>query len=244
MPLQRYEPGEPGALDRFAGLFHHAEVGRCVNGAAHEINNHLTAMMAYADLVQMDSGIADDARQMIEHLIDAAEKCSEVVSSLNAVARKGWDLHNPVDLKKVAHDALRLREHALRHQKISVEFDCPEAPPRMVGDGPKLQMALVHLLLNAEEALEAAEPRRLRLRLYRHDRQLCIEIWNSGPPVEAADREAMYEPFMTSKGGAHLGFGLTAVRAVADYHGGTIGYDPDRGFVLTLPLAEESPEQA
>ena len=244
MPLQRYEPGEPGGLDRFAGLFRYAEVGRCVNGAAHEINNHLTAMMAYADLVQMDSGIADDARQMMERVIDAAEKCSEVVSSLNAVARKGWDLHNLIDLKKVVHDTLRVREHALRHQKVTVEFDCPEAPPRVVGDGPKLQMALLHLLLNAEEAMETSELRHLRLRLCQAGGQVCIEVWNSGPPVEPADRETMYEPFMTSKGGSHLGFGLVAVRAAAAYHGGTVDYDPDRGFVLALPLAEQPPELA
>ncbi len=243
MPLKRYELGEPDGMDRFAGLFRYAQVGRCVNGAAHEINNHLTAMMAYADLVQMDSGIADEARQMVERVIDAAEKCSEIVSCLNAVARRDWDLRNQIDLKKVVNDALRLREHALRHEKITAEFDCPEATVRMVGDGPKLQMALVHLLLNAEEALEGAETKHLRLRLHHEGAQAGIEVWNSGPPIEPADRETMFEPFMTSKVGVHPGFGLAAVRAAAVYHGGTIAYDPDRGFVLTLPLAEQPAAQ-
>ena len=244
MPLQRYELGEPGGLERFAGLFRYAEVGRCVNGVAHEINNHLTAMMAYADLVQMDSGLGDDARQMIERVIDAAEKCSEVVSGLNAVARKDWDLRNQIDLKKIVHDALRVREHALRHQKVTVEYDFPAVPLRMVGDGPKLQMALMHLLLNAEEAMEATEPRHLRIRLHQEGNSACLEVWNSAPPVPPADRETMYEPFMTSKRGPHAGFGLTAVRAATAYHGGTVDYDPDRGFVMTLPLAEAPSEQA
>ncbi len=244
MPLQRFELGGPGGLERFAGLFRYAELGRCVNGVAHEINNHLTAMMAYADLVQMDSGLADDARQMLERMIESAEKCSEVVSSLNVVARKGWDLHNQVELKKIVHDALRVREHAMRHEKITVEFDCSAPALHMVGDGPKLEMAVLHLLLNAEEAMEAAELRHLRLRLSQEDGHARLEIWNSGPPVDPADREAMFEPFMSSKVGIHPGFGLAAVRATAAYHGGTVDYDPDRGFVLTLPLAEEPSEQA
>lgn len=244
MPVQRFAFGDPDGEARFAGLFRYAQVGRCVNGAAHEINNHLTAMMAYADLVQMDSGIADDARQMIERLIDAAEKCSEVVSSLNAVARRDYDLHNAVDLKKVIHDALRLREHALRHEKITVEFDCATPVPPLNGDAPKLQIALVHLLLNAEEALEAAELRHLRLRLYEQDGCARIEVWNSGAPVEPGDRAAVFEPFMTSKSGYHLGYGLAAVRAAAAYHGGSVAYEADRGFVLTLPLAQTPPEQA
>jgi len=244
MPLERYEAGAPNGPERFSGLFRYAEVGRCVNGVAHEINNHLTAMMAYADLVQMDSGIADDARQMMERLIDAAEKCSEVVSGLNAVARRDRDLHSQIDLKKIAHDALRVREHAQRHEKILVQFEAPPTALRMVGDGPKLQMALMHLLLNAEEAMEQAELRHLRVRLCQEGNRVRIEVWNSGPPVEAADCETMYDPFMTSKGGSHLGFGLTAVRAAAAYHGGTVDYDPDRGFVIDLPLAETPTEKA
>jgi C4-dicarboxylate-specific signal transduction histidine kinase len=244
MPLQRYELGDPDGLDRFAALFRYAEVGRCVNGAAHEINNHLTAMLAYADLVQMDSGIADDARQMIERVIDAAEKCSEVVSSLNAVARKDWNLRNQIDLKKTVNDALRLRQHALRHEKINVEFDCPAMAVRMVGDGPKLQMALVHLLLNAEEALETAEIRHLRLRLRVEEGRASIEVWNSGSPVEPADCGTIFEPFMTSKIGPHLGFGLAAVRAAVAYHGGDVACDPERGFVITLPLAEQPAGEA
>ncbi len=244
MPLQRYELGGPEGLDRFAGLFRYAQVGRCVNGAAHEINNHLTAMMAYADLVQMDSGIADDARQMVERIIDAAEKCSELVSSLNAVARKDWDLHNQIDLRKVVGDALRLREHALKHEKISVEFDCPAEAVRLVGDGPKLQMAVVHLLLNAEEALEAATVKELRVRLCREGREARITVWNSGAAIDPADCGALFEPFMTDKYGVHVGFGLAAVRRAAAYHGGSVAYDPETGFVLALPLAEGSAEQA
>lgn len=244
MPLQRYELDGPGGLERFAGLFRYAEVGRCVNGVAHEVNNHLTAMMAYADLVQMDSGLGDDARQMIERVIEAAEKCSEAVSCLNAVARRDWDLRNQIDLKKIVHDALRVREHALRHEKVTVECDLPATPLRMVGDGPKLQMALLHLLLNAEEAMEAVESRQLRLRLYQEGIHARLEVWNSAPPVDPADRETMYAPFMTSKIGEHPGYGLSAVRTAAAYHGGTVDYDPDRGFVLTLPLAEEPSEQA
>ena len=244
MPLNRFELGEPDGLDRFAALFRYAEVGRCVNGAAHEINNHLTAMMAYADLVQMDSGIADEARQMVERVIDAAEKCSEVVSCLNGVARKDWALHNQIDLKKVVNDALRLREHALRHEKINVEFDCPVLAVRTVGDAPKLQMALVHLLLNAEEVLETSEAKQLRVRLRQEGGRAVMEVWNSGPPIDPAICAVMFEPFMTTKFGVHLGFGLPAVRSAAAYHGGTIAYDPERGFVLSLPLTGESAEQA
>jgi len=244
MPLERYELDGPEGLDRFAGLFRYAQVGRCVNGAAHEINNHLTAMMAYADLVQMDSGIADDARQMVERIIDAAEKCSELVSSLNGVARKDWDLHNQIDLRKIAGDALRLREHALKHEKITVEFECPAAAVRLVGDGPKLQMAVVHLLLNAEEALETATVKELRVRLGQEGNEARIEVWDSADRPDPADCGAMFEPFTTSKFGVHVGYGLAAVDRAAVYHGGSVTYDPERGFVLTLPLAEDLPEQA
>ncbi len=244
MALNHFDLGDPDGLDRFAALFRYAEVGRCVNAAAHEINNHLTAMMAYADLVQMDSGIADEARQMVERVIDAAEKCSELVSCLNAVARKDWDLHNQIDLKKVLGDVLRLREHALRHQKINLELDCPETALRMVGDAPKLQMALLHLVLNAEEALEKADVRQLRVRLCQEGDQAVLDLWNSAPPVDPADVEAIFDPFTTTKTGVNLGFGLAAVRTAATYHGGSVSYTPERGFVLTLPLAKESAEQA
>jgi C4-dicarboxylate-specific signal transduction histidine kinase len=92
--------------------------------------------------------------------------------------------------------------------------------------------------------MEPSELRHLRLRLYQEGDLARLEVWNSGAPVDPADYEAMYAPFMTSKGGHHLGFGLTAVRALAAYHGGTVDYHPDRGFVLALPLADPPSEQA
>lgn len=241
-PDLRSPEGEAG----FAQLFRYAQVGRCTNAVTHDINNLLGAAMAYAELIGLDKGIGPEARRMLGEIIESVGKGSALIGHLTAVARPERATITTVRPDDLVQRALFLRQYDLRQAKIDVAVDSAPELPSLLVDLPKAQMALIHLLFNAQEALEATAPeqRRLRIRIRPADGEAVqFLVWNSAPPIPEADRDSMFAPFHTTKAGLHFGYGLAAVRQIAELHGGSVVYDPALGFVLTLLRAPRHPNE-
>lgn len=235
-------PGPDRSLDlqgeearaRLMQLFRYAEVGRCVNGITHDINNDLGVIMAYAELVLLSGQLAEDERRMLTDVLEAVSKCSRLISGITVVARKEKPSVNMVDPGRLVATALELRNYVLRASRIEVELQIEANLPSIVCDTPKLQLAIMYLLLNAQEALEDsdASPRVLRVGIRNCAEGVEIEVWNNGSPVPEDFRESMFTPLTTTKPAPHLGLGLFMARGIAEQHDGSLTYDPERGFVL------------
>ena len=232
------------ARARLMQLFRYAEIGRCVNGITHDVNNDLGVIMAYAELVLLSGRLDDDERRMLTDIIEAVSKCSRIISGITAVARKEKPSVNMVDPGRLVATALELRNYALKASRIAVELQIEADLPSIVGDTPKLQLAIMYLLLNAQEALEKSDAsgRLLRVSVRNGEEGAEIEIWNSGSPVPEDLRESMFSPFTTTKPAPHLGLGLFMARGIAEQHDGSLTYDPERGFILYI--ARENQQMA
>jgi len=234
MTSHKVDLGTSDGMNWLAAMYRYAQVGRCVNGVAHDINNLLGAVLAYTELVQMEPGLTENGQRMLENVIEAAEKCAALVSALTAIARPERESRDMVDLAALIRDMLLLREYAFRNGRVNLDLVLPEAAPSVVVDGPRLRWALLYLLLNAEEAVAEADPedRKIRVVLSAGAAGPEIAVWN--PQVTALNADEVFAPLFTSSESA-LGMGLPIAKGIVESLGGTLALDPARGFVVSLP---------
>lgn len=223
------------AQDRILSAARYAQVGRVADSVTHDVNNLLGASMAYAEIVALEPGVSDEGRRMLAQVVSSALRCSELIAGLTALTRKEALLAKPANIVDLFRRTLAFDLFMIRRARINVVEAWPEIDATTVGDPPRLQLALSHLLSNAREALqlepEGARELRVGLELFgEHD--AVLTVWNSGPPIPESLREHMFEPFYTTRPTPHLGLGLFAARLAAELHDGSLGYTPESGFTF------------
>ncbi|HDP34479.1 MAG TPA: hypothetical protein ENN29_05150 [Candidatus Hydrogenedentes bacterium] len=236
--LTKLDFGDPANNLRLQHIFRYAQVGRCVNGVTHDINNHLGAAMAYAELALMDSEVAQETQEQIEKIITAIDKCGKLVSTLTGVARPLGNNANMIDMNGLIRGVLMLRDYAFRVAKIEITTELSPDLPSPVADAPRLQLALLYVLLNIEERFAETQTKgAIAIRSYRDSNGIFVEIKSNDTPIPEEIRTVMFEPFTTSKTDCNAGMGLSLARALVQEQNGDLSYDPERGFVLRLPVA-------
>ena len=230
------DPAAPETLERFFELFRYVQAGHCINAVTHDANNYLGAVMAFAELVLLDPGIGEDSRKYLQEMIDAAKKCSHMMNGLSGMTHKRKAGGGIADMAPLIKEALALNAYDFKVAGIHFESDIHEDLPTMMVDAANLKLALSALLVNMQEALTDQKDRQARLCARINDPKLVLEVWNAGPVIPEAIRDRIFEPLFTTKTGPHLGLGLPIARRIAENHDGALEYDPERGFLLTLPI--------
>jgi len=231
------EPIDPSLCARLSPVHRASQVGECVSSVAHDVNNHLGAILAYSELVQQGASLNDEARRMIGNVIKSVQKCSGLISTLTTIARREKPDVNIIALHDFLDQALDLKRHEFRVAHVALELNCPTDMPSLIVDRPKIIMALLYLLTNALEAVGGVEKSRVTVTAGVAGESVEIVVKDTGPIISQSVRDKMYDPFYSTKGEPHLGLGLTLARDAAQFHGGDLSYDDQRGFVVTLPLA-------
>lgn len=222
--------------ERLTRLFRYAQVGRCVSSVTHDINNFLGVIQAYMELVELDPGLGDESRRMLTEALGSVKKCATMLGSLTSVARKERPDRRMVSLPALLDEVVDLKRYDYRVSQVTLDTQWESGLPDMAIDIPKFSMAIIHLMMNALEAVEGESKRLVRITARRQDDCVEIAFWNSGPAVYADEVDLLFEPFRTTKGGEHVGLGLFVAREAARLHRGDIVYNPERGFVLSVPL--------
>jgi len=233
--LELYDLNSEAGRARLLQLHRRAQVGGCVNGIAHDINNLLGAAMAYAELVSYDEGISPDSAKMLSQVVDGIAKCSRLVSSLTSIARKDKMDVNLASPEHLVDEVLVLRDYEFKLKRVAVERIYAANLPTVSVDMAKLKVALLFLLINAQEALEAADEKKVRVSVDYEDGRVSFGVWDSGGGLGPDDIDRAFEPFHTSwPDGDHMGLGLYSARSIAEMHGGGLTYDPGQGFRLEI----------
>ena len=216
-------------------------LGQLVAGVAHEVNNPLTGISAFAELL-LEEGLANEEQTESVRLIrKEAARAGRVIRDLLVFARKSGPSHGPVDLNEVVEQALRLRLYGLRASGVEVELDLDHELPLIEGDGAKLQQVVLNLVVNAEHALLGAPERRLRLRTCHREGSIVLEVADTGEGMEPEIARRIFEPFFTTKPeGTGTGLGLSVSYGIVQAHGGDVSVDSAPGvgttFRVVLPL--------
>jgi signal transduction histidine kinase/CheY-like chemotaxis protein len=243
-------PPQPGVNwrqleDKFLQTEKMAALGHLVSGIAHELNNPLTAIMGYAQLL-LGHGLAPQPLSEAEKVYQQAERARRIVKNLLYFARENKTERTRVDLNEIVERTLALRSYELKVENIAVESDLdPRLPPTMA-DPYQLQQILLNLLVNAEHALlEGRGQGRVRIRT-RHlahpeNSRIVLEVSDDGPGIPAAHVSQIFDPFFTTKPpGLGTGLGLSIVYGIVKQHGGEVSCENQPGsgakFTVELPL--------
>jgi two-component system NtrC family sensor kinase len=249
-----FEDEEPGAVvvvfkdvtdeREVARRLFHAEkmsaIGQLAGGVAHEINNPLGGILAFAQLMGQEERSPEDAENL-RLIQDAAMRAKRIVESLLRFSRRPREEERgPVELGRALEEALFLVHPQLKDGKIEVVRAFAPATAR--GNANQLQQIALNLLVNAIQAVAGAGRVTVGCGPAAAGR---VKLWvaDSGPGVKPEHAKRIFEPFFTTKPeGQGTGLGLSICYQIAEEHGGTIRLDPtdERGacFVLELPAQD------
>jgi two-component system NtrC family sensor kinase len=217
-----------------------ASLGRFIASIAHEINNPLTAVIGYADLLA-DAGLNDESREMLGQVRAGAERVRIIVRSLQIFARQQHSGQMAVSLSLLAEQALTLKRGDYALDEIEVRANLPADLPMIWADGGQLSQVLLNLLVNAQYALrQRLPPRLLTVRAWAEGPRLLLSVADNGPGIAPEALERIFEPFYTTRpAGQGTGLGLSICEGIIGAHGGaiTVRSTPGAGaeFIVDLP---------
>ena len=227
-------------------------LGQLVAGVAHELNNPLTSVMGYAQLMLQqvnrppESGLsARDLRDDIGHIHLEAERAARIVRNLLLFARRQTAARAHHDIAFLCEQVLELRAYDLGVSGIEITSDFADDLPQVLIDASQIQQAVLNLVLNAEHALAGRPVRRLWIRGSSDPDcgALRLEIRDSGHGIAPAILARVFDPFFTTRpAGQGTGLGLSIVSGIVRDHGGEIWVEsePDVGtsFFVRFPAVQ------
>ncbi len=221
-----------------------AAVGQLVSGIAHELNNPLTAIMGYGQLL-LGQGLKPEQYSEATKVFQQAERARRIVKNLLYFARENEPERTRVDLNEIAERTLALRSYELRVENILVECELAGDLPETMADPYQLQQVVLNLLMNAEQALlqERGQGKvKIKTRVADGNR-IAMEISDDGPGVPRDIASRIFDPFFTTKpSGIGTGLGLSIVYGIVKQHGGEVTFENlstgGARFVVELPVLE------
>jgi two-component system NtrC family sensor kinase len=212
-------------------------VGQLIAGVAHELNNPLTAILGYAQLLESE-GLNARAQDFVTKLFKQAQRTHRVVQNLLSFARQRKPQRDEVDICKVLDETLMLRDYDLKTNDIRVERDTPADPVLVVADPHQIEQVFLNIINNAVDAiLETGRTGRMRIRVYSQGSQVCTQFTDDGPGIK--DPKRIFDPFYTTKSvGKGTGLGLSICYGIVKEHGGDITANnaPGGGAVIEVRL--------
>ena len=218
-------------------------IGQLVSGVAHELNNPLAGISAFAQLLLSEKRFPPDQRTAAEMIYAEARRASRIVQNLLTFARQHKPERTPTSVNQVLDDTLELRGYELRVRGIDVQRDYDDQVPETMADAHQLQQVFLNLITNAEQAMERAErdQQRLTVRTRRTADLIRLEVEDTGPGIPPNLLERIFNPFFTTKPtGSGTGLGLSISLGIVREHEGRIWAEnaPQGGarFVIELPV--------
>lgn len=218
-------------------------VGQLVSGVAHEVNNPLTAIMGFADLMLESPDIPESFRKDLGVILQEAERTKQIVQNLLSFARQMPKQRKPVDVHDVIRRTVQLRAYDFNVHGVEIIENFADGVRPVIGDAHQLQQVFLNILNNAYDAISETN-RKGRIEIETRTGPDTIEVLfiDNGPGVKQPER--IFDPFFTTKEvGKGTGLGLSICYGIVRQHGGEIACknNPSGGaiFVIRLPYFAE-----
>lgn len=228
-----------------------AAIGELVAGVAHELNNPLSAVMLYAQLLQQ-KGAGPAMQRDLDRIVEQAQRAGNIVQSLLDFARQRTPERRPVQLAELARSSLALIRYELTTHNVASEVVVEGDIPETMADPHQMQQVLVNLFNNACQAMSRAHGGGLLTVTVSHGPSIYLEtpgqapvirvaVGDSGPGMEPELRRRIFDPFFTTKEpGDGTGLGLSVAHGIVSEHNGAIWAESEPGvgstFYVELPL--------
>ena len=230
-------------------------IGQLVAGVAHELNNPLTSVIGFAQLLETEWRSGDTPRSAeamghdLRRIAEESGRAASIVRNLLAFARRQTAARVPQDVTDLVERVLTLRSYELRLNSIELITEFEPALPRVIADGGQLQQALLNLVLNAERAMRGRSSRRLTVGARFDPRAGAIElsVADTGHGIDHQNLTRIFDPFFTTRDvGEGTGLGLSICYGIVRDHGGQIvvasKVQVGTTFTILLPARLDVPD--
>jgi two-component system NtrC family sensor kinase len=222
-----------------------AAVGQLVSGVAHEVNNPLTAILGFTDLLMENPEIPESARHDLRVILQEAQRTKQIVQNLLSFARQMPPQRTLLQLNPILQRTVHLRSYDFTSHGIQVIEHLDESLPPIIGDSHQLQQVFLNILNNAYDAVrETSRPARIEVKSAHAGSFVEISFSDNGLGI--ADPEKIFDPFFTTKDvGKGTGLGLSICYGIVREHGGEIISHNNLNsegatFIVRLPVASET----
>lgn len=229
-----------------------ASVGELAAGIAHEINNPLTGILGFSELL-LETDLPDYVRRDVETIYSEARRSAEIIKNLLVFARRHHQVRDLVNVNEVIQRVLELRAYDTKLNNIEVITRLASDLPEITADYFQLQQVFLNIVINAEFFMLKAHKKgilQISTRFLEGKDRVEITFADDGPGIAPENLERLFDPFFTTKEvDQGTGLGLSISHGVIKQHGGSIKVEstPGKGasFIIELPLtapAEAPPE--
>jgi two-component system NtrC family sensor kinase len=200
-----------------------ASLGELAAGTAHELNNPLTSIMGFSQLL-MERDVPEDIREDVKLINSEAQRAANVTKNLLTFARKHAAVKQPNRINSIIEDVLALRAHAQEMNGIEVEKHLARYLPEVMVDYFQMQQVLLNIIINAEFfMIETHNRGTLTVETKQQNGTVLISIADDGPGIPAENLARIFDPFFTTKEpGKGTGLGLSICHGIVTEHGGQI----------------------
>ncbi len=221
-----------------------ASVGEMAAGIAHEINNPLTGVIGYAQLlVQQD--IPENIKRDLNAIYESAQRVADIIKRLLTFARQTKPERSYADINELLNNTLAIVGYRLRNDNIQVTTNLDPDLPITIADTGQLQQVLLNLLMNAEIEMKLAHGKgKLLVKTERAQDTIRITVKDDGPGIAKENLERIFDPFFTTREvGWGTGLGLSVCHGIVAEHGGRIYAESKLGkgasLIVELPIIAE-----
>jgi PAS domain S-box-containing protein len=217
-----------------------AAVGQLVSGVAHEVNNPLTAILGFADLLMGNPELPENARKDLRVILQEAQRTKQIVQNLLSFARQMPPQRIAVQLNQILRRTVQLRSYDFNSHGIEIIEHLDAELPEVLGDAHQLQQVFLNILNNAYDAVhEVGRPARIEIMSTKAGESVEVSFRDNGNGISHPDK--IFDPFFTTKEiGKGTGLGLSICYGIVKEHGGEILCHNNHGgqgatFIVRLP---------
>jgi PAS domain S-box-containing protein len=221
-----------------------ASIGELASGIAHELNNPLTGVIGYSDLL-LEREFPDDVRDDLKVINEEAKRTSRVVRNLLTFARKHPEEKQSTDINSIIEKVLQLRAYEQRVNNITIVKQMAADLPEVIANSFELQQVFINIIINAEHFMSEAHSRgTLTITTEQAGDFIRASFADDGPGITPENLGHLFDPFFTTKEvGSGTGLGLSISYGIITAHGGRIYAESEMGkgatFIVELPVTDE-----
>ncbi|MFC1907416.1 PAS domain S-box protein [Chloroflexota bacterium] len=219
-----------------------ATIGELASGIAHEINNPLSGVIGYSDILMQQEDLPEEVKREIKVINEGGKRVASIVNRILTFARYDKPEKEPVDINEIINTTVAMRSYTMEASNISVTTQLDSELPKIIADGGQLQQVFLNIILNAEKEMILSHNKgNFSIKTESVDSTIRISFTDDGPGIAKENLDKIFDPFFTTREvGEGTGLGLSICHGIITEHKGRIYAESKRGkgatFVIELPM--------